>query len=390
MLFALVGLAALYAAPVFAETVTHSWSVVQTAETASSGRSDQSASNRKSTTADAYTVGIAASSPNEVEFTIVSDIAAVLTTGYETGPHGESFRVLPVVNTGGLQGIRDVVSWRGVDLAIIPVDLLDILQNRNEFKGLKDKLVYVARLFDQELHIVASPEVTQLTDLAGRTVNIGHEGSSTSFLAREIFKRLGISVTEANLALADALEKMGSGEIAAAMILSSKPIPLLRLLGHDSRYHFLPVAPQLELSSNFERVTLTSEDYPDLISSGERVQTIATRSALVAYNWPASSDRYRVLQTFVQLFFPRIADLQRLSPHPKWREVDLAANLAGWKRFRPAAEWLAKQDRLVTGSTLRSDFERFLSSQGQLPKSDSERERLFQDFLRWREIKDRK
>jgi hypothetical protein len=45
----------------------------------------------------------------------------------------------------------------------------------------------------------------------------------------------------------------------------------------------------------------------------------------------------------VDAFFPKIAEFQKPPRHLKWREVNISATLAGWKRFEAAQEWLDNQ-----------------------------------------------
>jgi hypothetical protein len=87
--------------------------------------------------------------------------------------------------------------------------------------------------------------------------------------------------------------------------------------------------------------TLNHDDYPELIASGETVDTVAVSAVLFAYGWPKTNvDRYRRVQRFVEAFFPKIADFQRPPRHPKWHDVNLAATLPGWTRFEAAQAWL--------------------------------------------------
>jgi len=87
--------------------------------------------------------------------------------------------------------------------------------------------------------------------------------------------------------------------------------------------------------------TLNHDDYPDLIASGETVDTVAVSAVLFAYGWPKTNvDRYRRVQRFVEAFFPKIADFQGPPRHPKLRDVNLASTLPGWTRFEAAQAWL--------------------------------------------------
>ena len=40
-------------------------------------------------------------------------------------------------------------------------------------------------------------------------------------------------------------------------------------------------------------------------------------------------------------FFTRYKELKKSPRHPKWREMNIAAEVPGWKRFPPAKERLS-------------------------------------------------
>src|SRR4051812_43122231 len=59
----------------------------------------------------AYTVGFITGAPHSTDFTIAQEIATVLASGQETGPRGEmALRVLPMVGSGGIRNIVDVLT----------------------------------------------------------------------------------------------------------------------------------------------------------------------------------------------------------------------------------------------------------------------------------------
>ena len=115
---------------------------------------------------------------------------------------------------------------------------------------------------------------------------------------------------------------------------------------------------------------------------------------IIAYNWPKGSDRHRRIAQFVDNFFSKFDALQKPPRHPKWREVNLAAQVPGWTRFDAAEEWLQRnraQQQFALGS--QQDFDRFIAGRqianvAQLSTVD--RERLFQDFVKWNETKNRR
>jgi uncharacterized protein len=133
-----------------------------------------------------------------------------------------------------------------------------------------------------------------------------------------------------------------------------------------------------ELQADYLPARLTSDDYPKLIDANAPVDTIACQAVLIAYNWPKGTDRYRRIQKFVDNFFPRLAEFQKPPRHPKWKETNLAAVLPGWTRFAGAQEWLDNRPEVQ-----RDQFDKFLAAR-KLEASEQDRERLFKEFVQWR------
>jgi len=331
-----------------------------------------------------YTAGLVSGAPHSTEFAIAQEIATTLATGQETGPHGEvALRVMPMVGNGGVRNILDVLTLAGADMAIAPVVLLDRLPEARKRGDILGKLVYIAPLFAEEFHLLARSDIASLTDLAGKTVNLGEEGSAGAVLGREMLNSLDVKISEVNLGLDAALDEMRKGQISATLVVSGKPVKLLTRYAPADGIHFLPLATSPALQQDYLPSTLGPWDYPNLIGIGERVNTIAIKSALFAYNWPTHSERFRLLELFVQTLFSRFSEFLGDAHHPKWREVNLGAPLPGWQRFRPAERWLRRQS---TGeAAARSAFDRFIE---QKPISNpADREELFREFMRWRERK---
>jgi uncharacterized protein len=332
----------------------------------------------------AYTLGLVTGPPPRTDFVIGQEIADVLAGGQETGPHGEvALRVLPMVADGGVRNIMDVVTLAGADVTIAPVVFADRLRQAKTFGDISNKLVYIAPLFAEEFHLLARPEIRSLNDLSGKTVSLGEDGSPGAVLGREVLNRLGVRITEVNLRLGDAMDRMRKGQIAASLLVSGKPITLLTNYALKEGIHFLaiPYSPALE-NQYLLQASLRHEDYPDLIATGESVDTIAVESALFAYNWPMRSERYRLLESFAQTLFSHFSDFLGEGHHPKWREANFAASLPGWQRFRPAERWLQRQT-IGSATALRGEFEQFLNQNGMSDRPD--REQLFQEFLKWRQ-----
>jgi TRAP-type uncharacterized transport system substrate-binding protein len=282
------------------------------------------------------TVSIISGSPGSdaTYLQIAYDLAAVLNDG-------ENLRILPVVGVGGSQNIRDVRALKGIDIGLTQVSILNNFRRVNETLGVTDdKIVYVTKLFNLEVHLVGRSSIKSVEELKGQKVNLDELGSGTNYSMRDVFKRLGIEIQEVNLPQTLALEKVKSGDIAATVLVAGKPtLSMLRLKLTDGiKFVSIPYAKPLIM--DFLPTELTHDDYPDMIPAGQTVDTIGDSAILIAYNWPKNTDRYRRVETFIKSFFPRIAEFAQPPHHVKWREVNLGATLEGWTRLEAAQAWL--------------------------------------------------
>jgi uncharacterized protein len=330
------------------------------------------------------TVSIVSGSPSadDTYLQVANDLASVLNDS-------DKLRILPIVGVGGPQNIRDVRYLRGVDIGLTQLSVLNSFRSSNQTLGkYDDKIVYIAKLFNEEVHLIAGRDITSIEQLNGRKVNIDEVRSGTSQTMRDVFKRLGIKIEEVNVIQGQALEMLKAGEIAATAYVSGKSAKLISNLKFERGIHFLPVPFSAEISTaEYLPTDLTHDDYPDLIPVGQPIQTIADEVVLIGFNWPKNTDRYRRVQKFVEAFFPKIEEFRKPPNHPKWREVNLAVTVKGWKRFDPAEEWLAS-NRNPDVATLQTDFRQFISSQNTPTRgavSPSHSDELFQEFLKWKQ-----
>jgi uncharacterized protein len=334
------------------------------------------------------TIGIISGNPNGTYLRLAYDMAAVL------DDEKKGVRILPIIGAGGGGNIRDVRFLKGIDLGITQSVLLNRYQRTKEIGPIDDKIVYIAKLNNEEMHLIVRSDsgIQSIEQLAGKKVNFSDIGSGTQLSAQEIFERLKIKAIEVNMGQADAFEAMKRGEIAASILIAGKPTGSTRTLKAADGFKILPVAYTKALQDDFFPTVLTHEDYPDLIAKGQTVDTIAVVCVLIAYNWDKSTDRYQRISRFVEAFFPRIADFQKAPRHPKWKEANLTAVLPGWKRHEAAEEWIAKNLQPKSDAE-RKQFEEYLGKQGggrAQAFAPEQRDQLFEEFLKWRQTRDRR
>ena len=266
---------------------------------------------------------------------IAADLADALDDQYDV-------RVLPVIGKGSVRNIEDLLYLRGIDVAIVQSDVLDFYRRGQLIPGIEDKIHYITKLYNEEVHVLAKADITDIDQLAGRRVNFGTEGSGTFMTSGIIFDDLAIEVEVTTFPEPTALERLRSGEIDALVFVGGKPLALLEPLGAADRLHLLPV-PRERIKGAYVGSNFTAESYPNLIGPGAEVPTVAVGAVMAAYHWPPGHARRVKLRRFVEHFFNQFERLLAPPFHPKWQEVDLREDLPGWQRLATAAELLANR-----------------------------------------------
>lgn len=329
---------------------------------------------------NANVVTIMAGSPSGTDLAIVQDLASVL-------DDGDRLRVLPMVGKGPEQNIKDVMFLRGVDMGVTQANLLKHFDTTGELgPNLKGQIAYISKLFNEELHVLVRPEVNDIRELNGKFVNFGVEGSGAEITGRLIFAALGVDAQEVHLSDADAIQKLKDGDIDATIVVTGKPAPVLASLEEASGLKLLAVPYAEGLEDEYYPATFTHDDYPALVPAGGRVDTVSVCAVLVSFNWPGDSVRYAKIAKFVDRFFANFDAFQKSPRHPKWRDVNFAATLEGWKRSPLAQSWINRAKAATTDSASRSHFDAFLaqaSGTRDTPISDAERADLFRAFIQW-------
>jgi len=324
-------------------------------------------------------VTIMAGSPSGTDLGIAYDIAQVV-------DDGDNLRVLPIVGKGAAQSVKDVMFLRGVDMGITQANIIKYFARTGELgSNFIDQITYVAKLFTEEVHIIARADVTDIAQLEGKVVNLGEEGSGTEITGRLLLDALGVKFQELHLGEADAIEKLKAGEIAAVIVMAGKPASGMAYLKGTDGLKLLSIPYTKELEDSYYPTTLTHDDYPELIAAGQSVDTVSVCTVLVAFNWPGDAVRYKRVAKFVDAFFSKFDAFLEPPHHPKWREVNFATTLEGWHRSPASQAWIdhAKE---ATGTASKSNFDSFLAQATKVsgtPVSDEQRADLFRAFLEW-------
>jgi TRAP-type uncharacterized transport system substrate-binding protein len=303
---------------------------------------------------------------------------------------GATRRVLPVVGKGSLQNLGDLKLLRGIDLAILQTDVLDHARQTNYFPGIETWVSYIAKLYNEEFHLLARREVKEVADLANQKVNVDLRGAGTGITASRLFDLLKIAVTPTYDDQEVALGKLRRGEIVALAFVAGKPAPIFCNIAAEEGLHFLAVPLNPAITAAYVPTRLSAQDYPGLVPADRPVDTVAIGTVLAAANLQYGSERYRNLVNFVDAFFTGFQSLLEPGHHPKWHEVNIMAELPGWRRFPPAEQWLQRNAPVAAAPNLqdlKAIFSRFIDERqratGGPPLTQQEKDQLFGQFEQW-------
>jgi len=273
--------------------------------------------------------------------------------------------------------VADILLLRGVDAGIVRKDTLSYLEQKGFADNIRNQFVYVTKMFNEEMHVLAPRSIASMQDLDGKTVAVDLPDSSTFVTSINVFERLGIRPHLLYVEPRVALDQLRRGEIDAIVAVEGKPVQWLTQV-NDPNLHLVPVDYDKSLRDEYLPSQLLPEDYPGLISPSQPVGTIAAEAVLAAYNWQPGTDRYRRLGLFVDSLFSHLDRLQQPPFHPKWQELAPLAPVAGWTRSRAAQEWIDRRAGVPTTSTEAN-------AALPVPASTAEDEPpLYREFLQWR------
>lgn len=108
-----------------------------------------------------------------------SDMANVL-------DDGDNLRVLPIIGKGSVQNLIDIMRLRNVDMGFVVSDAIEFVKTEYAVPNIESRVQYIAKLFNNDLHIVARKEITSIYDLQGKKIfserNLGY------FSVRNLFQ----------------------------------------------------------------------------------------------------------------------------------------------------------------------------------------------------------
>ena len=307
----------------------------------------------------------------------------------------DKLRVLPVLGKGPVQNVIDLLYLKSIDMGLVATDVPEFYKIQYG-TDITDRLRYIMKLYNDEIHIIAPKEIKTVFDLEGKRIEAPKDVGLYS--AKAIFSRLKINVTFDTTYLNDdtgALQQVIDGKADAWIVGTAKVMPIARnLKNEDRRLHLVAIPYDKRLQDLYLPSEFTNDEYPNLIPAGEKVDTVAAGILLASFNWPEKTDRYVRVAKFVDALFSKIGEFSKPPRHPKWKEASITAVVPGWQRFKPAQDWLdnwqAQQAALASQQQTKdgeqaslAKIKEFMAQQGRANLSQQELAKLYAQFQEW-------
>ena len=212
-------------------------------------------------------VGIVFGGMDDADFSEAVDLGAVIGS--------PDIKIMSVAGNGAKETVTDLLFARGIDVGIVQTDVLEAVKQKPPFPDVEKFLQYIAKLYDQEIYILARNDIRSLNDLRDERVNFGTYESGTYTSANAIFRTLGIPVQSTMYPQPLALEKLRRGEIGAMVYTAGKPARLFQTIRPEEPLHFLSIPGTDALRKSYKQAELNDHDYPDLIKKDDPVATFS-------------------------------------------------------------------------------------------------------------------
>ena len=266
--------------------------------------------------------------PNGTYIQIGRDLAAVASNC------GLNYNVRE--SAGSLENFLGVRKRRHTQMGIVQSDVLEYLRTFSSDDPDIARAIFGVRiafpLYNEEVHILASRDLTSLADLNGRRVAVGVEDSGTFLTASLVLDLANVQPAErVTINATESLKSLLAGEIDAFFYVAGAPTKLFQSEDIDAaRFHLLPISDPT-LSSVYVPTTIPAGTYK---FQTEATNVVAVKAVLMTYDYSPTRNAYhqqscKSVADLSKLIITNFSQLQDVG-HPKWRSVDLNDIPPGW------------------------------------------------------------
>lgn len=254
---------------------------------------------------------------------------------------------LKVVSTGASKANILDIDEKISDIAIVQNDVMYYAFNGTDLFAADGEFTTfsaIAGLYDETCQIIAAPGITDISELKGKTVNVGDAGSGVEFNATQILAAYGIDINtdinKVNGSFGDAADSIKDGKIDAAFITAGAPTTAIVDLAIAKDVNLLAIddAHADELMAQYPFYTKTTIPGGTYSCVPDDVQTLSVRATLIASTELTEDSVYELTKA---LFENKTA---LADSNAKFNELDENAAVQGISvPFHPGAEKYFKE-----------------------------------------------
>jgi TRAP-type uncharacterized transport system substrate-binding protein len=145
-----------------------------------------------------------------------------------------TIRVLPVIGKGPVRNVVDILYLKSIDMGAVAADVPEFYRLQYKIPDVTSKVRYIAKLYHNELHVIAPKSIKSIFDLEGKKIvaqtDVGY------YSAKVILTRLNIKAASFDYRTDDAraLQKIADGEADAYITSTGKVFGLARSLKNEN------------------------------------------------------------------------------------------------------------------------------------------------------------
>ena len=245
---------------------------------------------------------------------------------------------------GSIDNIKRINSSENAALGIVQSDVLGFLARSKSPDSIRmaSNLRMIFPFYNEEVHVLARKTIKNFSDLEGKKIAIGEEGSGNMLTAINLFSMMNVTPVEMRkIPPAQGVVAVLKGELDAVIYVAGKPVRLFKnledlTLPENHKYapmleqvHFLPM-DNPKMLEEYKPAEITKNDYNFV---GQKLPTIAVQAVMVSFDFSEGGNKKRC-ERLANLGKALRAELPMLKEkgHPKWKEVNLDAELGLWKK----------------------------------------------------------
>ena len=256
---------------------------------------------------------------------------------------------LNVTSTGASKVNVNMITDGEAQMAILQSDVISYAHDGiNTFAetGVEDNALWVAGLYNETVQIIATPDITSVEQLKGKTVCMGDVGSGTRINAEQVLAAYGMTAEDVNAvsgSFQDGVDGIKDGKIDAAFTVAGAPTTAITDLATSNEFSLISLTD--------EALAYIAENFPFLVQDNlpagtyngidQETKCVAVQAALVASEDVSEDVVYELLKTM----FDNGDSLK--AAHAKFEYLEAGYASKGTVPLHPGAEKYYKEIGII-------------------------------------------